>query len=97
MKQLCVDCSWIDIKSQEKWDKAKEQNWVDLEENPNVVPMFDTWKPHCTHETAKRQPITDPVAGIHLDGPPWQSCRERRKNCPVTCRDYEERKEGIEV
>lgn len=100
MKHLCVDCDFMDQASRAKWSKVKavwdsmvktaDENGVYCDANP---PTFDTWKPHCTHESAKRQPVTDAVAGTHLDGPPYLTCRERRKQCPVICRDFTERKE----
>lgn len=93
----------MDQTSRTKWAKAHNvwlDNQLDAGLNDDVAllahPTFDTWKPHCTHESAKRQPVTDSVAGTHLDGPPYLTCRERRKQCPVTCRDFIERKKNAD-
>lgn len=98
VKHLCVNCSWFDIKSADKWDKACKivEDIATIEQaagmDPGPFPTFDIWKPHCTHSEHKRQPVTDAVAGTHLDGPPYLTCREARKNYPVTCPFFEERK-----
>lgn len=94
-RHLCVQCSFMDRVSQNKWDKALEAWRIGVDPDAaQTAPTFDHYKPHCTHQRARRQAVTDPVCGTHLDGPPYLRCMEVRKTQPVTCRDYKERENG---
>ena len=88
---LCVDCDHMDQASQKRWAKALAAYALGETED-TAAPEFDHWKPYCTLH--KRQPVTDPVTGTHLDGPPYLRCMEVRKTQPVRCRDYRERQEN---
>ena len=89
---LCVTCSWLDQESVKRWEKAKAA-WQEDDNDIFCVkgPQFDTRRAHCTLERNRRQPVTDPVAGTHMDGPPWLRCQEVRRNHPVHCPDWKER------
>lgn len=94
---LCIDCDNMDAASKVKWAKANAQAYaanMELGEDgleQNAMPEFDHWKPHCMANP--RQPVTDPVAGTHLDGPPYLRCMDVRKIYPNECPFFKQRKE----
>lgn len=94
---LCVDCDWLDQKSRKLWEKALEKGWADVDDFVTEMDLpaeriqFDIRRCYCTNPRNKRQPKTDPVAGQHLDGPPYLRCREVRDKHPQNCPDWKER------
>ena len=90
MTDLCVTCKWLDQESRKRWEKeAKLAHGFDEDH----VPQFNARYAYCTNPRNKRQPKTDMVAGIHLDGAPWLTCREVRRLYPI-CPDWKERQEN---
>ena len=80
MTNLCVNCDHMDQASKEKWRKANEkaeaETTGEIGELIPIVPTFDSWKPYCM--LFPRQSTLNKVAGLHINGPPYISCKKIR-------------------